>query len=93
MEQWEYIGVSIHVNSVEKGNPSGTEGWHTVGGFDDERSKTLAAMLAKAISNRFGIINRGIKPETAYPEGLYIHHWWNIRRCRGVSAGSLDSCR
>lgn len=69
------IGVSIHTNSGS-GHPTGTEGWYTVGGYNDEESKQLAASLADQISSRLKIPNRGSKPEIKNPrKGLYIHTW------------------
>lgn len=70
------VGISIHTNSG-KGNPSGTEGWYTVGGFHDENSRQLAASLADHIASRLQIKDRGAKPETDNRHGgLYIH-WWD----------------
>ncbi len=70
------VGVSIHTNSVKEGNPSGTEGWYTINGYDDGMSRTLASLLADRISGHLNIVDRGAKPETDYPEGgLYIHYW------------------
>jgi N-acetylmuramoyl-L-alanine amidase len=69
------VAVSIHVN--ENSPASGTEAWHTVGGYDDTESKRLSQLLADEIALRFGIENRGIKSENANRHGgLYIH-WWN----------------
>ena len=69
------LGVSIHANSGS-GNPSGTEGWYTVGGHNDSMSEALAMMLASAIASHMDIPNRGVKPETQSQfGGLYIHDW------------------
>jgi N-acetylmuramoyl-L-alanine amidase len=70
------VGISIHTNSGT-GSPSGTEGWYTVGGYDDEHSQQLAASLADHIASRLKITDRGAKPETDNRHsGLYIH-WWD----------------
>jgi len=70
------IGVSIHTNSGS-GKPSGTEGWYTINGYDDVKSKLLAASLAAHISSRLQITNKGTIPETQSRHGgLYIH-WWD----------------
>ena len=70
------LGVSIHTNSG-KGMPTGTEGWYTVGGDNDDESARLAGILSRQISVRLGIKNLGSKPETQNRYGgLYIH-WWN----------------
>lgn len=69
------VGLSIHTNS-SSGNPSGAEGWYTVGGFDDNDSQILAASLADQIASRLEIPDRGAKPETENRHGgLYIHDW------------------
>lgn len=69
------LGISIHANSGT-GNPSGTEAWYTVGGYDDRESRRLSALLAESISTRLQIANRGIKPETDNRHGgLYTHTW------------------
>lgn len=70
------IGISIHTNS-DDGNPTGTEGWYTVNGYDDTNSKVIAEVLAEHISSRLEIEDRGAKPETENRHGgLYIH-WWD----------------
>jgi N-acetylmuramoyl-L-alanine amidase len=70
------VAISIHTNSAG-GTPSGTEGWYTVNGFNDEVSQQLAASMSQHISTRLGIPNRGAKPETDNRHGgLYIH-WWS----------------
>jgi len=69
------VGVSIHTNSFT-GLQTGTEGWYTVNGFDDENSQKLAALLSGNIASRLEIRNIGTKPETQNRYGgLYIHHW------------------
>lgn len=69
------VAISIHTNS-DTGNPSGTEGWYTVGGYDDVESQALAASLADHIASRLGIKDLGTQPETSNRHGgLYIH-WW-----------------
>jgi N-acetylmuramoyl-L-alanine amidase len=69
------VGVSIHVNSAE-GNPSGTEAFYTVDGYDDSGSRHLADLLANRIADQFSIPNRGSIPETSSRHGgLYIHDW------------------
>lgn len=70
------VGVAIHVNSAGP-TATGTESWHTVGGFDDQGSYRLGSLLASQIAAAFSIPNRGTKPETSNRHrGLYIH-WWN----------------
>lgn len=64
------VGISIHTNSGA-GDPSGTEAWHTVGGYNDVESQSLAALLAESISTRLQIANRGINPESAWGS-LYL---------------------
>lgn len=69
------VGVSIHTNSFT-GLQTGTEGWYTVNGFDDENSQKLAALLSGNIASRLEIRNIGTKPETQNRYGgLYIHNW------------------
>ncbi len=70
------VGVSIHTNSLTGPPQTGTEGWYTVNGFDDENSQNLAALLSSNIASRLEIRNIGTKPETQNRHGgLYIHHW------------------
>lgn len=70
------VSVSIHTNSFTGPPQTGTEGWYTVNGFDDENSQKLAALLSSNIASRLEIRNIGTKPETQNRHGgLYIHHW------------------
>jgi len=68
------IVVSIHINSSI--GASGTEAWHTVGGFNDDGSIELAGFLSNSVANRLPLRNRGVKPENENRHGgLYIHHF------------------
>lgn len=69
------VGISIHTNSGAD-TDSGTEGWYTEGGYDDQQSQALARILPDRISDRLNIPNKGIHGETTNRHGgLYIHHW------------------
>ena len=67
---WRFMQI------LADGNPTGTEGWFTVGGYDDKESRRLADILADAIHRRLSIRNKGSFPETANRlGGLYITEW------------------
>jgi hypothetical protein len=81
------VAIAIHTNAADEISAaggmqsdqvgaSGTEAWHTVGGYDDLGSRLLANLLSFSISGRLGIVNLGVKLETDYaPDGLDIHGW------------------
>ena len=69
------LAISIH--TAARGNKkSGSQGWYTAGGFDDQNSRKLAGLLSARVTDWLPVPDLGDQPESKAQGGrLEIHIW------------------